>query len=86
MYGSWDRAQQTEFFVILDYFLPYCLPNNRENQNFEKMKKKKPGDITILHMRTIDDNHMINGSLDMECNRQFFVILNHFCHFCPLTP
>ena len=27
------------FFVILGNFLPYYLPNNPENQNFEKMKK-----------------------------------------------
>ena len=33
-------ARQTEFFVILDRFLPYCPPNNPKIQNFEKMKKK----------------------------------------------
>ena len=46
-------AQQTEFFLILDHFLPFYTPspnhppppppprqsNNPENQNFEKMKK-----------------------------------------------
>ena len=31
--------RQTEFFVTLDYFLPFYHPNNPENQNFEKMKK-----------------------------------------------
>ena len=40
------KARQTEFFVILGYFLPFYPPNNPENQNFEKMKKA-PGDITI---------------------------------------
>ena len=54
-------AQQTEFFLILDHFLPFYTPspnhppppppprqsNNPENQNFEKMKKT--GDIIILH-------------------------------------
>ena len=34
-YGVW----QTEFFVILDHFLPFYPPNNPKNQNFEKMKK-----------------------------------------------
>ena len=33
----WD----TEFFFILDHFLPFKPPNNLKNQNFEKMKKKK---------------------------------------------
>ena len=40
-YGVWflrHGAWQKEFFVILDYFLPfYSL--NPENQNFEKMEK-----------------------------------------------
>ena len=40
---------QTEFFVILDRFLPFYPLNNLKNQNFEKLKKT-PGDIIILHM------------------------------------
>ena len=32
-----------------------------ENQTFEKMKKS-PGGITILHMRTINENHMMYDS------------------------
>ena len=35
-YGVW----KTEFLVILDYFLPIYLPNNSENQTFEKKGKK----------------------------------------------
>ena len=37
----WTR--QTEFFLVLDHFLDFYAPppNNRENQNFEKMKKKQ---------------------------------------------
>ena len=40
-------AQQTEFFVILDCFLPFYTPMDPENQNFEK-KKKMPEDTIIL--------------------------------------
>ena len=29
----------TDFFVILNNFLPFYAPNNPENQNFEKMKR-----------------------------------------------
>ena len=39
-------VQRTEFFVILDCFLPFYPPNNPKNQNFEKMKKL-PGDIIL---------------------------------------
>ena len=53
--------------------------------NFEKLKKK-PGDIIILHMCTINDYHMMYSSWDMKHDRQnFFVILDLFCLFTPLT-
>ena len=41
-------------------FCPFAL-NNLENQNFEKIKKM-PGDIIILHMCAINENHMMYGS------------------------
>ena len=77
------QAQQTEFFVILDHFLPFYLPNNPRNINFEKIKKT-PGDITILHMCTISDNHMMYGSWDIERDRQNFLLF--WIIFCPFTP
>ena len=62
MYGSWDTEHDRQcFFVILGYFLPLYLPNNPENQNFEKMKKT-PEDIIILHMSTINQNHVMYDS------------------------
>ena len=90
-YGAW----QTEFFVILGRFLPFYPPSNPKNQNFEKMKKKPPADIIILHRCTINNNHMVNGSWDIKHYRQnfltFWTILDHlsfcnfllFCHFGP---
>ena len=76
-YDAWFlryRARQVEFFVILDYSLHFYPLNNPEKQNFEKMKKI-PGDIIILHMCTINQNHMMYGSWDMEHNRYNF---SHF--------
>ena len=32
--------------------------------------KKAPGDIIILHMCTKNYDHMMNGSLDMVCDRR----------------
>ena len=64
-YGAW----QTEFFVILGHFLPFYLPNDPENQNFEM--KKNLGDIIILNICTINDNHMVYGSWDMEHKKIF---------------
>ena len=68
-------------FVILDHFLPFYPTNNPKNQNREKIKKT-PGDI-ILQMCTINDNHMMYGSSDMEHTRQKF--LSFWTIFCPFT-
>ena len=80
------RAEWTEFLVILDqFFLSFNPPNNLKNQNFEKMKKT-PRDIIILHMCTTNDNHMMFGSSDIECDGQNFLSFwTVFCHFTPLT-
>ena len=70
--GPRYEAWWTEFSVILDCCLPFHPPNNLKNQNFEKLKKI-PGDIIILYMYTINDNHIIYGSRDMEHERQNFL-------------
>ena len=53
--------QQTEFVVIVDHFLLVYPPLDPENQNFEKTKKT-PGDIIILQICAIIDDHMMYGS------------------------
>ena len=82
MYGSWDMERNGQsFFLILDHFLPFYPTNNPKNQIFETMEKI-PGDIIILYMCTINENHMMYGSWDMECDWQTFLpFWNVFCHF-----
>ena len=77
-YGVW----QTQFFVILEDFLHFHPPNNPKNQNFEKIKKPR-GDIITLQLCTINDNHMMYGSWDMECDKHNF--LSFWTVFCPFT-
>ena len=77
------KTRQTECFVILDHFLLSHHPDDPENQNFEKLKKS-PGDIIILHMSTINDNHMMYGSWDMERDGQN--LFSFWVNFCPFTP
>ena len=73
------------FFSILDRFLLFYPPNNPKNQNFEELKKVTGG-IIILHTCTINDDHMTYGFWDIKRNGWvFFVILDHFCPFIPLT-
>ena len=62
IYGAW----QTDFLVILNHFL-----------HFYPLTTQTIRDIIILHMCTINYNHMMYGSWDIECNRIF-------CHFGPL--
>ena len=71
-------GQFRPFFAILPSI-------NQKNQNFEKMKKTS-GDITILHLCTINDNHMMYGSWDIERDGQNFLSFwNILCPFTPLT-
>ena len=78
-YGIWFLrygTKKTEFFVILDYFLPFYPLTTRR---IKILKKKKSGDIILLRVCTKNENHMY-GSWDMEHNRIFF-ILDRFLHF-----
>ena len=54
-YNAWFlryEARQTEFFVILGYFLPFYPSNSPKNQNEKKKMKNMHGDIIILHKCT----------------------------------
>ena len=60
-YNVWflrHGARQTEFFLILDHFLPFCTLNNPKSQHFVKTKKR-PGDMIILHKCTKNHDHML---------------------------
>ena len=73
MYASWDMEyNRYNFFVDLGHFLLFYHPKKQESQNFEKTIKI-PGDITILHLCTTNDDHMMYGSWDMEHNRHNYL-------------
>ena len=87
IYGSWNiRRNRQKFLSFWAIFCPFStLTTQKKNQYFEKMKNM-PGYIIILHKYTINDNHMIYVSWDMKHDGQnFFVILDHFFPFYPLT-
>ena len=82
-----------EIWSLIDttfcHFSPFIAlippPNNLKNQNFEKMKQP-PGDIITLHMCIINDNHMMYGSWDTECDwHNFLSFWTVFCSFTPPT-
>ena len=74
------KVQQTTFFCILGHFLPFDLPNNPKNQNFEKIKKC----LEILSFYTCVPQLTIICCMVPEISsatRQFFVILGYFLPF-----
>ena len=77
----WSTTEN--FLSFWTIFLTFYTPNNPKYQNFEKIKIK-PADIIILHMCTINGNHMMYGSWDMKHDRQNF--LSFWTIFCPFTP
>ena len=62
--------QQTEFFAILGHFLPFY-PTNNQVKKLER-RKRAPGDIILLHMRTINDN-MMHDSWNLSHDGQHFL-------------
>ena len=69
-------------FCRLDCFLPFY-HHNLKNQNFKKLKKDS-GDIIILRMCTINDNHKMYGSWDMKHEGENF--LSFWTILYPFTP
>ena len=84
--------RQTYFFVILGHFLPFhpvfCpyAPLWTQKIKILKLWKKTPGAITILQRCTMNDNHMMYGSWDMERDGHFGLF--HFGPFfsLPIPP
>ena len=75
MYGSWDMEHDWQSF--LSFWTVFFPTNNPQNQTLEKIKKT--GDIIILQICTINDNHMMYESSDMERDGQ------NLLPFYPLT-
>ena len=64
-YGVW----QTHFFVIFDHFCSFTLLLTQKIKIWKKCKK--PGDIILLHMCTINEDHMMYVSWDERRHRHF---------------
>ena len=80
------RSATERIFVILNHLLLFYPPNNPKTQIFEKVKKTF-GYIIILQMFTINGNHIMNGSWNMERDRETFLSLRTiFCFFCSNDP
>ena len=65
-----EITSRTESFVILGYFLPFY--------PLTIQKIKSPGDIIILNVSIINQNHIMYDPWDMECNRHNFSYFGPF--------
>ena len=79
----------TEISVIFHFWLFFALlpPNLPKKWKLKKKRKKKPGDIIILHKCTKNHNHMLYCSWNMTCDRCncYFSVWAIFCPFTPIT-
>ena len=67
MYGSSDMENDGQNFLwFWTIFYPFTPLTTPKIKILEKWKKN-PRNIIILQMCTLNDNHMIYGSWDMEC-------------------
>ena len=74
------RVRQTELFVILGHALLFYLPNNPENQNFEKKKKH----LDMPPFYSCVPKITMHASWVMECDKHN--LLSFWAIFCPFTP
>ena len=51
-----------QFFAILGHFLPFYPPLKTLKTKIWKKYKKKPRDIILFHICTINEDHMMYGS------------------------
>ena len=66
------------FFVLFHYWPPKL--------KFGKNVKETPGDIILLNMCNINEDHIMYGSCDIRHSRVFFLLFwAIFCPFFPLT-
>ena len=65
IYGSWNIRRGRQKF--LSFWAIFCPFSPLTTQKIKILKlKKTPGDIIILHICTINDNHMMHGSWEVQ--------------------
>ena len=70
IYSSWNMVcDGCNYFSFWTIFCPFTSLTAKKIKNFQKMKKKKPGDIIILHTCTKNYDQMMYGSWVMLCDR-----------------
>ena len=75
IYGSWNtRCDRQKFSTFWAIFWPFS-PLTTWKIKILTLKKKIPGNIIILHISTINDNHMMYDSWETEHKRHNFLLI-----------
>ena len=83
IHGSWNiRWNRQKLLSFSAIFCPFSPLTTRKIKILKL--KKTPADIIILQISTVNDNHMIYGSWDLDHDRHNF--LSFWTVFCPFTP
>ena len=77
------KVWMTEFFLILDHFLPFYPIGNTKNQNFEKMKKNTWRYYHFIHVYHKWQSYYVRFLRYGARSTDFYVILDHFLYFYP---
>ena len=78
IYGSSDIRHNIVFLSFWAIFWPFWQPKKSK-----LWKKNMAENIIILYLCITNDNHMMYGSWNMECERENF--LSFWTIFCPFT-
>ena len=83
MYGSWDMEHDGQKF--LSFWTVFCPFTSITTWKIKILKKwkKSPRDIIILNICTINDNHMMYVSWDIEGDGQNFLSFGPFFALLP---
>ena len=87
-YDAWFlryKVQRTKFCHFGSFFALWPSQQPKKSKILKKLKKKRPRDIIMLHLCIINDNHIMYGSWDKKCNRQFFFHFGLLFTFCSFT-
>ena len=84
MYASWKmECNRQKFLSFWTIFCPFTTQLTPKLKIWKKCTKR-PRNIILLHMCTINEDHVMYGSSDIRHKKQSF--WSFWVIFCPLTP
>ena len=83
LFGQILLGTHTAQIISKHVWICWCLTTWKIKILKKWKQKKPPEDIIILHLHNTNDDHMMYGSWDIECDRHNF--LSFWTIFCPFA-